>query len=63
MSVTVQGPANIYDASGDLAVAGASMATGAAEGNVVTSDAAGNLSLQPPADAVLAAYSLRMLAV
>jgi hypothetical protein len=49
MTASVSGPGDIYDAGGALVVAGARIAAGAAAGSVLTSDAAGNLALQPPA--------------
>lgn len=62
-STQVAGPANIYDAAGALAIAGANLPVGAAAGAVLTSDAAGRLSLQPPANAAYDAYLLRVFAV
>lgn len=51
MNGSVSGPGDIYDASGTLVVAGAHL-TGGSPGSVLTSDATGNLSLQPaPAQA------------
>src|SRR5579859_4999183 len=47
----IQGTGCIYDAAGDLIIAGATMPSGAAAGNVLTSDAQGHLSLQSPSGA------------
>jgi hypothetical protein len=47
MTASVAGPGDILDANGTLVIAGAQFAAGAQSGSVVTSDANGNLSLQP----------------
>jgi hypothetical protein len=49
MAAPVSSPGDICDATGALIVKGARVPAGAAAGSVVTSDAAGNLSLQPSA--------------
>lgn len=59
----VSGPGDVYDATGSAAVVGANIPVNAASGNVLTSDANGNLSLQPPAQSPSAAYLLRAFAV
>ncbi len=48
MTAAVSSPGDIYDANGTLIIAGARLAS-AASGNVLTVDANGNLSPQPPA--------------
>lgn len=47
MSGSVSSPGDICDVTGALRVAGANVPVNAAAGHVVTSDAQGNLSLQP----------------
>jgi len=56
------GPGDILDATGTTVIVGANIPGGAA-GNVVTSDANGNLSLQPPPQSPAAVYLTRAFAV
>jgi hypothetical protein len=66
-AASVSGPGDICDATGAAVVIGANIPAGAAAGNVVTSDANGSLSLQPPASGgsqpPAVAYLIRAFAV